>query len=137
MPDWPAGRGAAWGRGLPCSPAAADPGERARAGQGPGIARPAGPAPLGVLDAPGREPIIGRRGTGAGMRLWWLRAPWAAPVLARLAAVIPPGKPAARGRGAWGWSARAAGSIRRPAAARGGARHGSDHALPAAGLLTG
>jgi hypothetical protein len=67
------------------------------------------------------------------MRLWWLRAPWAAPVLARLAAVIPPGKPAARGRGAWGWSARAAGSIRRPAAARGGARHGSDHALPAAG----
>jgi hypothetical protein len=25
--------------------------------------------------------------------LWWLRAPWAARVLARLAAVIPPGSP--------------------------------------------
>ena len=25
------------------------------------------------------------------MWFWWLRAPWAAPVLARLAAVIPPG----------------------------------------------
>jgi hypothetical protein len=36
------------------------------------------------------------------MRLWWLRAPWAAPVLARLAAVIPPGGPrlAAAGHGA-------------------------------------
>jgi len=51
----------AWGRGLPCSPAAADPGERPGAGQGPGAARPAKPAPSGVLDAAGREPIIGRR----------------------------------------------------------------------------
>ena len=46
----------------------------------------------------------------------------------------PSGWPAARGRGAWGWSARAAGSIRSTAAPRGaGARHGGDHALPAAG----
>jgi hypothetical protein len=67
------------------------------------------------------------------MRLWWLRAPWAAPVLGAPGCGHPCGWPAARGRGAWGWSARAAGSIRRPAAARGGARHGSDHALPAAG----
>jgi len=73
-----------------------------RTGQGPGGARPAAPAPSGVLDAEGREPIIGRRGQERGMRLWWLRAPWAAPVLARLAAVIPPGGPrlAAAGHGA-------------------------------------
>ena len=46
----------------------------------------------------------------------------------------PFGWPAARGRGAWGWSARAAGSIRRHGRAAGaGARHGGDHALPAAG----
>ena len=69
------------------------------------------------------------------MRLWWLRAPWAAPGAGRrLAAVIPSGWPAAHGRGAWGWSARAAGSIRSTATPRGaGARHGGDHALPAAG----
>jgi hypothetical protein len=35
-----------------------------RAGQGPGGAWPASSAPQGVLDAPGCEPIIGRRGTG-------------------------------------------------------------------------
>ena len=130
MPDWPAGL-VAWGRGVPCSLIAAGPVER----------------PVRVKDRaePGRRSRHRRRpGRGgprsdnraAGNRRVRLRvrAPWAAPVLARLAAVIPSGGPAARGRGAWGWSARAAGSIRRTAAPRGRrARHGSDHALPAAG----
>jgi hypothetical protein len=68
------------------------------------------------------------------MRLWWLRAPWAAPVLARLAAVIPPGSPrlAAAGHGAGPRGQRDQSDA--AAAPRGaGARHGSDHALPAAG----
>src|ERR1700751_6345791 len=67
------------------------------------------------------------------MRLWWLRAPWAASGAGAPGCGHPSGWPAADGRGAWGWSARAAGSIRRTAAARGGARPGSDHARPAAG----
>ena len=46
----------------------------------------------GVHLAPLARPIIGRRGQ-AGVWLWWWRAPWAARVLARLAAVIPPGGP--------------------------------------------
>src|SRR5438067_4804433 len=96
-------------------------------GQGPGGARPASPAPQGVLDASGREPIIGRRGQ-AGGRLWWLRAPWAALVLAgawlRSSLRVSPRRGAA-GHGAGPRGQRdqsdAAG------AARGGARHGSDH----------
>ena len=47
MPDWPAG--VPRGLGIPCFPAAADPGERLRAGQGPGRARPAQPAPQASL----------------------------------------------------------------------------------------
>lgn len=67
------------------------------------------------------------------MRLWWLRAPWAAPVLARLAAVIPSGGPrlAAAGHGAGPRGQRDQSDA--AAVARGEARHGSDHALPAAG----
>jgi len=69
-----------------------------RTGQGPA----GGAGAAGVLDAEGRDPIIGRREQGGGLRLWWLRAPWAALVLARLAAVIPSGSPrlAAAGHGA-------------------------------------
>ena len=68
------------------------------------------------------------------MWLWWLRAPRAALVLARLAAVIPPGGPrlAAAGHGAGPRGQRDQSDA--AAAPRGaGARHGSDHALPAAG----
>ena len=119
-------------RGLPCFPAAADPGERPCAGQGPGAARPAKPAPSGVLDAAGRDPIIGRRGTG-GCAVVVAAGPMGSSGAGAPGCGHPSGWPAADGRGAWGWSARAAGSIRRPAAARGGARHGGDHALPAAG----
>ena len=122
------------GLSLPCFPAAADPGERPRAGQGPGRSRPASARAAGVLDAEGRDPIIGRRGTG-GCVVVVAAGPmgssgcWQAPGCGH-----PSGWPAARGRGAWGWSARAAGSIRSTAAPRGaGARHGGDHALSAAG----
>ena len=101
----------AWGRGLPCSPAAADPGERPRAGQGPGAARPAKPAPSGVLDAAGRDPIIGRRGTG-GCAVVVAAGPMGSSGAGAPGCGHPSGWPAARGRGAWGWSARAAGSIR-------------------------
>ena len=113
-------------------PAAAGPGERLVGGQGPGGAWPAKPAPLGVLDAPGRDPIIGRRGTG-GCVVVVVAGPMGSSSAGAPGCGHPSGWPAAAGRGAWGWSARAAGSIRAAAAARGGARHGSDHALPAAG----
>jgi hypothetical protein len=100
--------------------------------KGPGAARPAKPAPSGVLDAAGRDPIIGRRGTG-GCAVVVAAGPMGSSGAGAPGCGHPSGWPAADGRGAWGWSARAAGSIRRPAAARGGARHGGDHALPAAG----
>ena len=49
----------------------------------------------------------------------------------------PSGWPAARGRGAWGWSARAAGSIRSTATPPGaGARQGAITRCPRPGLLT-
>lgn len=48
MPDWPAGLVRMPGAVVPCFPAAADPGERT--GRGPGGARPASSAPLGVQD---------------------------------------------------------------------------------------
>ena len=101
-------------------------------GQGPGVAWPAKPAPSGVLDAAGRDPIIGRRGTG-GCVVVVVAGPMGSSSAGAPGCGHPSGWPAAAGRGAWGWSARAAGSIRAAAAARGGARHGSDHALPAAG----
>src|SRR6266699_585708 len=100
--------------------------------KGPGAAWPAKPAPSGVLDAAGRDPIIGRRGTG-GCAVVVAAGPMGSSGAGAPGCGHPSGRAAADGRGAWGWSARAAGSIRRPAAARGGARHGGDHALPAAG----
>ena len=132
MLDWPAGLvWPAWGRGLPCSrllPVRVS----GSWGQGPGGAWLAKPAPSGVLDAPGRDPIIGRRGTGECVVVV-VAGPMGSSSAGAPGCGHPSGWPAARGRGAWGWSARAAGSIRAAAAARGGARHGSDHALPAAG----
>ncbi len=107
MLDWPAGLvWPTWGCGLPCSQAAAGPGERL----------------VGVKDR--AEPGRRSRRRQASLTPRAVSAPGCG---------HPSGWPAAAGRGAWGWSARAAGSIRAAAAARGGARHGSDHALPAAG----
>ena len=133
MPDWPAGlvevRPGAWRSLFPDSCRSWVSG---RVGQGPGGAWPASPAPLGVLDAPGREPIIGRRGTGGCAVV--AAGPMGSSGAGAPGCGHPSGWPAARGRGAWGWSARAAGSIRSTATPRGaGARHGGDHALPAAG----
>src|SRR5271169_4059360 len=94
-----------------------------RTGQGPGRARPAEPAPQGVLDAEGRDPIIGRRGTGGCVVV--AAGPMGSSGAGAPGCGHPSGWPAARGRGAWGWSARAAGSIRSTATPPGaGARHG-------------
>ena len=84
------------------------------------------------LTLPAAHPIIGRRGTG-GCAVVVAAGPMGSSGAGAPGCGHPSGWPAADGRGAWGWSARAAGSIRRTAAARGGARHGGDHALPAAG----
>ena len=123
---------AAWGRGVPCSPAAADPG--ARPGWVKDRAEPGRRSRRRRASLTLRAAIRSSGGGGqAGVGLWWLRAPWAALVLARLAAVIPPGGPrlAAAGHGAGPRGQRDQSDV--AAAARGGARHGSDHALPAAG----
>ena len=121
------------GLGIPCFPAAADPGERLRAGQRTGRGLAGGAGAAGVLDAPDRDPVIGRRGTG-GCVVVVAAGPMGSSGAGAPGCGHPSGWPAARGRGAWGWSARAAGSIRSTATPRGaGARHGGDHALPAAG----
>jgi hypothetical protein len=98
-------------------------------------AGPAGGAGAGgVLDA-GRVRAGDRAPRGEQGLCGWagLRGPSAVRVLAGgLAALIPSGRPAAPGRGAWGWSARAAGSIkRRPRRQVAGAKLSGDHALPA------
>ena len=71
------------------------------------------------------------------MRLWWLRAPWAAPVLARLAAVIPPGSPrlvaAGHGAGPRGQRDQSGG---RPRRAGRGPDMGAITRCPRPGLLT-
>ena len=120
------------GLGCPVSRLLPVPGERPRAGQGPGRVPAGGAGAAGVLDAEGRDPIIGRRGTGGCVVV--AAGPMGSSGAGAPGCGHPSGWPAARGRGAWGWSARAAGSIRSTAAPRGaGARHGGDHALPAAG----
>ena len=133
MPGWPAD--VPRGLGVPCFPAAADPGERpygSRTGQGP--AGEAGAA--GVLDAEGRDPIIGRRGTGGvcgcgcgphgQLRCW-----------RGLAAVIPPGGPrlAAAGHGA-GPRGQRDQSGARPRRAGRGPDMGAITRCPRPGLLT-
>ena len=130
MPGWPAG--VPGGLGCPVSRLLPVPGERPRAGQGPGRVPAGGAGAVGVLDAEGRDPIIGRRGTGGCVVV--AAGPMGSSGAGAPGCGHPSGWPAARGRGAWGWSARAAGSIRSTAAPRGaGARYGGDHALPAAG----
>jgi len=57
MPDWPAGLLLSLGPWSALFPGCCRSGWAAREGQGPGGARPAKPAPSGVLDAAGREPI--------------------------------------------------------------------------------
>ena len=114
-------RGRPPGPGLPLFPGCCRSGCAAWAGQGPGRARPASAGAVGVLDAAGRDPIIGRRGTGC-VRLQLVAGSMGSSGAGAPGCGHPSGWPAARGRGAWGWSARAAGSIRRPAAARGGGR---------------
>ena len=95
---------------------------------------PAGEAgAAGVLDTAGRGPIIGRRETG-GCAVVVAAGPMGSSGAGAPGCGHPCGWPAAWRRGAWGWSARAAGSIRCHGRAAGaGARHGSGHALPAAG----
>jgi DDE superfamily endonuclease len=107
--------------GAPVTLAAAGLGERP--GWVKDRAGPAGGAGAGgVLDAGrvraddraprGEQGLCGCGGCGA---------PSAVRVLAGgLAALIPSGRPAAPGRGAWGWFARAAGSIKTTAAPPGG-----------------
>jgi hypothetical protein len=78
MLNWPAGP-VAWGRGLPCSPAAAGPGERTGGSRtGRSLAGEAG-----AVRRPGRSRLRAdtrAAGDRRGVWLWWLRAPWAARV---------------------------------------------------------
>ena len=99
-------------------PVAAISGERAgrsRTGRSPACAARA----VGVLEAPGRDPIMGRREPGGYVVVF---RPRVQPCLGRrLAAVIPSGFPRLPAAGAWG-GPRAGGGInqRRGRAARGG-----------------
>ena len=129
MPGWPAGFPGAWRALFPDSCRSRVSG---RGGSRTGRSLAGGAGAAGVLDAPGRDPIIGRRGTGGCVVV--AAGPMGSSGAGAPGCGHPSGWPAARGRGAWGWSARAAGSIRSTATPRGaGARHGGDHALPAAG----
>ena len=131
MPDWPAGL-SAWGRGVPCFPAAADPGERpggSKTGRSP--AGEAGAA--GVLDAAGRDPIIGRRGTG-GCAVVVAAGPMGSSGAGAPGCGHPSGWPAARRPRGMGLVRAGSGINQEHGPPRGaGARHGGDHALPAAG----
>ena len=120
---------------VPCFPDSCPSWVSGRAGQGPGAQPwPRGGA-AGVLEASGRDPIIGARGT-EGYGCVRVRAPSAVVNLGRSAWLRsslrggPRRAAAGHGAGPRGQRDQSGGRPRRPGA---GARHGGDHALPAAG----